>query len=220
MPSLAILIDAENMPVAHAPAIIRRARTWGALSVVRLFGDFTSNRHAGWSEVARAFGYEIVQQPNGGRGKNSTDIALTINAMDLLHRDAVDGFCLVSNDRDFLPLATRLANAGKPVYAIGGHVDKRVTCFSDKFELTPMAPPPPPVAKKPPTPPIVAAFLKVSGGSPELTLAQAGMMLRRHAPKLFEGKGKKGALRKLLKASGRFEEVGAGGALRIRLKAS
>ncbi len=216
MPTLAVLIDADNIAVEFATAILERARTWGSVSIVRLFGDFTANRHAAWCELARDFGYETVLQLSGGKGKNSTDITLTIHAMDLLHRNAVDGFCVVSNDRDFLPLAARLRGAGKRTYAICRQLDERMTfSFTEAFALVPAAPEPrSPVLEAP----IVAAFRAVSGGSGELTLAAAGSLLRKHAPQLFVGAGKNGGLRKLLRESGKFVEFGEGSRLGVRLR--
>lgn len=216
MPSLAILIDADHMSVERAPEIMQRARAWGHVSIVRLFGDFTGNRHAGWCELARTSGYESVLQLNGGRGKNSTDIVLTIHAMDLLYSNAVDAFCVVSDDRDFLPLAARLRGAGKRTYAICHHLDERMTTsFNEAFALTPAAPvAPPPVVDAP----IVAAFRAVSGNSGELKLATAGSLLRKHSPKLFEGVAKNGGLRKLLRDSGRFVEFDDGSGLGVRLR--
>jgi hypothetical protein len=220
---LAILIDAENVGAANAGAIISQARKWGDSAIVRIFGDFTANRHAEWCELARTYGFELVTQLNGGKGKNSTDIVLTIHAMDLLYGSGVDGFCIVSNDRDFLPLAMRLKAAGKKVYAVCDKLDERMTAaFTKAIALAPpklqiSAPTPPKLAS---LPPIVAAFREVSGDRSELTLGEAGKLLRRHSPKLFEGASKNGAVRKLLKASGRFVEVCEGNALRIRLKAA
>lgn len=138
MSSLAVLIDADNMPAEHAPEVMRRARLWGDVSIVRLFGDFSGNRLADWRELAHNNGYETVLQLNGGKGKNSTDIALTIHAMDLLHDGAVDCFCLASNDRDFLPLAARLRGAGKRVYAVCTKLDQRMTMsFTATIALAP-----------------------------------------------------------------------------------
>ncbi len=235
MSSLAVLIDADNMPAEHAPEVMRRARLWGDVSIVRLFGDFSGNRLADWCELAHNNGYETILQLNGGKGKNSTDIALTIHAMDLLHDGAVDCFCLASNDRDFLPLAARLRGAGKRVYAVCTKLDQRMTMsFTAVIALAPtprlavqtagpskpISKPVPPQAKAPISSqtPIVSAFLAVSGDQAVLTLAQAGLLLRRHAPLLFKGVSKNGGVRKMFKESGQFEELGSGSALRIRLK--
>ena len=135
---------------------MERARQWGDVIIVRLFGDFTANRHAEWCRLALAAGYEPILQLNGGAGKNSTDIALTIHAMDLFHGASFEGFCLVSNDRDFVPLAMRLRSAGKHVYAICRQADARIQkACTETFTLAPAQAPPPP---------ILAAFLEVSDG--------------------------------------------------------
>src|SRR5436190_8798187 len=102
MTRLAVLIDAENIEVTFASDVLAHARKLGDLNLVRLFGDFTEMRMSGWLEVARAKGLQPMLQLNGGRRKNSTDMALAIDAMDILHAGAIDAFCLVSDDRDFV----------------------------------------------------------------------------------------------------------------------
>lgn len=217
MNSIAVLIDVENMDVEQAPTIMRHARALGDTPVVRLFGDFSVNRHAGWCRFALESGHETVMQGNGGSGKNSTDIVLTIHAMDLLFSSAVDGFCLVSNDRDFVPLALRLRSARRPVYVICSAPDTRIEgACTEAFALGPairVLPPP-----RPSPSPLVAAFLAVSGDRKEMTLVEAGKLLRRHSPKMFEGLPKSGGLRKLFSANPDFVELGKGPSLRIRLK--
>jgi NYN domain len=208
MTRLALLIDAENIEVALEAEIIAHAKAMGDLNIVRIFGDFTEARMTGWLEAARAKGYQPTLQFNGGRGKNSTDIALTIDAMDILHSGAVEAFCIVSDDRDFLPLAIRLRAAGRRVFAICKTADERMrSVCTDVIALKP----------KVTDPPIVTAFRAVSGSALEMTLSQAGLALRRHAPELMGAVGK-GKLRKVIVESGRFVEIGSGPGLRIRLK--
>jgi hypothetical protein len=137
MPRLAVLIDAENIEVEHCTAVVTAAQAVGDLNVIRLYGDFTEQRLSGWLEMARARGYQISLQLNGGKGKNSTDISLTIDAMDILNGGCIDAFVLVSDDRDFVPLARRLRSAGKRVYAICKTADERLSAIcSDVVELT------------------------------------------------------------------------------------
>jgi NYN domain len=217
MPRLALLIDAENVGGAHFAEIDAKVRSLGDPVIKRLFGDFTEGRLSGWLDVARQHGLEPVLQLNGGRAKNSTDMALAINAMDVLYSGAVDAFCLVSNDRDFLPLATRLRGSGKRVYGfVIGPVEARFKAvFSDLFELA---------APKSTTPTasadqsIVAAFRLITANGPgEMTLAAAGIALRKHDPSLLPPPGKS-KLRKLFQATGAFSESGAGAGIKVRLK--
>jgi hypothetical protein len=205
---LAVLIDAENIEVASATDVLAHARRFGDLNIVRLFGDFTEMRMSGWLDLARVKGYQPVLQLNGGRRKNSTDIALAIDAMDILHTSAVDAFCLVSDDRDFVPLAARLRAAGRRVYAICKSADPRMQSICTEVIS---------LAAAASEPAIVKAFLAISTGVEEMTLSQVGSLLRKHAPHLVPAAGK-GRLRKSLMETGRFLETGSGPGLRIRLK--
>ena len=116
---IALLIDAENIGASHYRAAIDKARSLGDPIIRRVFGDFTQGRIAEWAAIARLEGLETVCQINGGKGKNSADIAMTIHAMDILHERRADAFCLVSSDSDFLPLAIRIKRSGLNVYGMG-----------------------------------------------------------------------------------------------------
>ena len=218
---LAVLIDADNLSADLATKILDWCRSKAPLLAVRVFGDFSSNRNAEWCELARRNGYELVFQPNGGTGKNSTDIALTINAMDLLQEGVATAFCLASNDRDFVPLASRLRRSGRTVFAAGQKLDHRVKANCHDYLQIAAVPkvakvvamPAAPLAN---VPPLVAAFRKVSNGSDRLSLSQLSNLLRVHSPEIVpKGSGK---LRKTLLESGWFEEKGKGSQLTISLK--
>ena len=228
MPRLALLIDAENIAAGHWPRIDTECRALGRLTVQRLFGDFTEVRLSGWLEIGRRYGLEAVMQLNGGRGKNSADIALTIHAMDLLHGGAVDGFCLVSSDRDFVPLATRLIGAGKAVHVLCRAADERLRMGPNSvIELDPppsvaavaQVTPPAAIAVRPPPqePPIVAAYKAVSGGAVSMPVAEVVQRLRKVDSKLLPPAGK-GRARKKMEETGYFETYGTGHTMRIRLK--
>lgn len=211
MARIAVLIDAENIAVRHAEAIAKRVNALGDPHIVRLFGDFTEVRMSGWLDVARVNGYQPVLQFSGGKALNSADIALAINAMDILHSGATDAFCLVSDDRDFMPLATRLRAAGKRVYAICRRPGRLGNVCSEVFALDPDEPPHQEL-------PIVHAFRQITAGRDgEITLGEAGTLLRQHLPGVIPKSGK-APLRKALEAAGRFELVGSGPAMRVRLK--
>jgi hypothetical protein len=115
--ALAVLIDAENIPATLFDALEREVRKLGEAVVWQLHGDLITWPHPGWQDVASSRGLEIKHQFHSG--KNSADIAMTIAAMDLLHGGKLEGFCLVSSDRDFAPLARRLRADAVPVFGFG-----------------------------------------------------------------------------------------------------
>ncbi|SFD65382.1 NYN domain-containing protein [Roseivivax sediminis] len=116
---LAVLIDADNTSPKYAKALFDEIASLGEASVRRCYGDFSSNQMAGWSKVTAEFGLVPTHQPANTVGKNASDIALVIDAMDLMHSGRFDGFCLVSSDSDFTRLASRLREQGLDVYGIG-----------------------------------------------------------------------------------------------------
>jgi hypothetical protein len=115
--ALAVLIDAENIAATLFDSLEREVRKLGEVVSWQLHGDLISWPHPGWQELAQSKGLEIRHQFH--TGKNSSDIAMTIAAMDLLHGGKIAGFCLVSSDRDFAPLARRLRADAVPVYGFG-----------------------------------------------------------------------------------------------------
>jgi len=117
--SLAVLIDADNASAVHARAIFEEIATLGEANVRRIYGDFAGERLKGWREVIQPLAILPQQQFNYTKGKNAADIALVIDAMDLMHRGDLDGFCLVSSDSDFTRLAQRLREDGAAVFGFG-----------------------------------------------------------------------------------------------------
>ncbi|MEE4118809.1 MAG: NYN domain-containing protein [Paracoccaceae bacterium] len=118
-PLLAILIDADNTSPQYTKAIFEEIASLGEASVRRCYGDFSSPQMRGWSKVTAEFGLVPHHQPANTIGKNASDIALVIDAMDLLHTSRFDGFVLVSSDSDFTRLASRIREQGLDVYGIG-----------------------------------------------------------------------------------------------------
>ncbi|MFV0460844.1 MAG: NYN domain-containing protein [Actinomycetales bacterium] len=116
---LAVLIDAENASPRLAEAIFTEIARLGEASARRVYGDFTSSGMRGWTEVLARWALQPQQNFANTPGKNSGDIALVIDAMDLLHADRFDGFCLVSSDSDFTRLAARIREQGLPVFGFG-----------------------------------------------------------------------------------------------------
>ncbi|MCB1405945.1 MAG: NYN domain-containing protein [Rhodobacteraceae bacterium] len=118
-PLLAVLIDADNSSPRWAEAIFDEIASLGEASVRRIYGDFSRGQMSGWNERLPSMALVPHHQPANTIGKNSSDIALVIDAMDLLHSGRFDGFVLVSSDSDFTRLASRIREQGLDVYGIG-----------------------------------------------------------------------------------------------------
>lgn len=116
---LAVLIDADNIPHSNVRGMLEEIAKYGTPTFKRIYGDWTIPTVAGWKSVLLENAITPVQQYSYTRGKNSTDSAMIIDAMDILYSGKVDGFCLVSSDSDFTRLATRLREAGMKVIGIG-----------------------------------------------------------------------------------------------------
>ncbi|MCB2413067.1 NYN domain-containing protein [Demequina sp. TTPB684] len=116
---LAVLIDADNASAQHLERLLVEIAKYGTATVRRAYGDWTSARLAKWKPELLAHSVQPIQQFAYTTGKNSTDSALIIDAMDLLHGGTVDGFCLVSSDSDFTRLAARIREQGLAAYGFG-----------------------------------------------------------------------------------------------------
>ncbi len=116
---LAVLIDADNAQPARADALMAEIATLGTATVRRIYGDFTTDQLKGWKSAANRHAIAPMQQFAYTKGKNATDSALIIDAMDLLYTDRLDGFVLVSSDSDFTRLAARLRESGVRVFGVG-----------------------------------------------------------------------------------------------------
>lgn len=116
---LAVLIDADNVPYANVKEMLDEIAKYGNPTIKRIYGDWTSTRASGWKNVLLENAITPIQQYSYTTGKNSSDSALIIDAMDLLYSKKVNGFCIVSSDSDFTRLATRLREAGMLVIGIG-----------------------------------------------------------------------------------------------------
>lgn len=116
---LAVLIDADNIPYSNVKGMIEEIAKYGTPTFKRIYGDWTRPTIAGWKSVLLENAITPIQQYGYTKGKNSTDSALIIDAMDILYSGKVDGFCIVSSDSDFTRLATRLREAGMKVIGIG-----------------------------------------------------------------------------------------------------
>tara|TARA_R110002124_G_scaffold134784_2_gene297567 strand:+ start:116 stop:895 length:780 start_codon:yes stop_codon:yes gene_type:complete len=116
---LAVLIDADNVPYANIKGMLEEIAKYGTPTFKRIYGDWTKPTLSGWKTVLLENAISPVQQYSYTTGKNSSDSALIIDAMDILYTGRVDGFCIVSSDSDFTRLATRLREAGMLVFGIG-----------------------------------------------------------------------------------------------------
>jgi uncharacterized protein (TIGR00288 family) len=116
---IAVLIDADNTSASHAGALLQELARYGVPTVKRAYGDWTTQQLVRWKEQLHRHAIQPIQQFAYTTGKNSTDSALIIDAMDLLYSDTLDAFAIVSSDSDFTRLATRLRESGKTVYGIG-----------------------------------------------------------------------------------------------------
>src|SRR4051812_46675609 len=119
LPRFAVLIDADNTSPQIAGGLFEEVAKFGEASVRRIYGDFSSPHLKSWSEILQKHAIDPYQQFAYTKGKNASDIALVIDAMDLLHSGRFDGFCLVSSDSDFTRLASRMREQGADVYGFG-----------------------------------------------------------------------------------------------------
>ncbi len=116
---LAVLIDADNVPYSNIKGMMEEITKYGTPTTKRIYADWTKPNSNGWKSVLLEHAITPIQQYSYTTGKNSSDSALIIDAMDLLYSDKVDGFCIVSSDSDFTRLAIRLRESGMKVIGIG-----------------------------------------------------------------------------------------------------
>ncbi len=118
-PRIGVLIDADNAQSAVIGPVLTEIAKYGITSVKRAYGDWTTQRLRSWKEVLNEHAIQPIQQFAYTSGKNATDSAMIIDAMDLLYSERLQAFCLVSSDSDFTRLATRLRESGMTVYGVG-----------------------------------------------------------------------------------------------------
>jgi uncharacterized LabA/DUF88 family protein len=131
---LAVLIDADNAQPTITEGLLAEVAKYGTAHVKRAYGDWTGPNLRGWKDQLLAQSIQPIQQFAYTRGKNATDAAMVIDAMDLLYSGRFDGFCIVSSDSDFTRLAQRLRESGQTVYGFGEHkTPKSFVAACDKF---------------------------------------------------------------------------------------
>ena len=118
-PKLVVLIDADNAQPAIIEQLLSEVAKYGTANVKRIYGDWTDPHLRGWKEMLLEHSIQPIQQFGYTKGKNATDSAMIIDAMDLLYTTNFDGFCIVSSDSDFTKLAARIREAGLTVYGFG-----------------------------------------------------------------------------------------------------
>ena len=134
---LAVLIDADNAQASIIEGLLDEIAQYGVASVKRIYGDWTDTRLKGWKSALLEHGINPVQQFAYTTGKNATDSALIIDAMDLLYSERLDGFCIISSDSDFTRLASRIREGGLKVYGFGEKkTPKAFVSACDKFIYT------------------------------------------------------------------------------------
>lgn len=142
---IAVLIDADNVSQKYIQYILDEIVNHGIPTYKRIYGDWTKPQLASWKEVLLEYSISPIQQYSYTTGKNATDSALIIDAMDILYSKNVDGFCIVSSDSDFTKLASRLREAGMYVLGMGERKTPRAFIAAcEKFKyleaLSPLAP--------------------------------------------------------------------------------
>lgn len=117
--TLAVLIDADNAQASIIEGLLSEVAKFGVASVKRIYGDWTTPNLGQWKTTLLEHSIQPIQQFRYTTGKNATDSAMIIDAIDLLYTDNFDGFCIVSSDSDFTRLASRIRESGKRVYGFG-----------------------------------------------------------------------------------------------------
>ncbi len=131
---LALLIDGDNASPADIGGVLGEIAKYGRVTLKRIYGDWANQNLAGWRNVLAEHSITPIQQPRYTVGKNATDTAMVIDAMDILYGGRIEGFCIVSSDSDFTRLASRLRESGQVVYGFGERkTPKPFVAACDKF---------------------------------------------------------------------------------------
>ncbi|RSU52316.1 NYN domain-containing protein [Sphingomonas sp. S-NIH.Pt15_0812] len=172
--NIALLIDADNASAATIDPVLTVLAELGTVNVRRVYGNWTKPALKGWRDMTVKHGIEPQQQFDLTKGKNATDMKMTIDAMDLLFRGKVEGFGIMSSDSDFMPLAMRIRQEGIPVYGFGTSrtpeaFKRACTRFIDVGALAARVPEiatPAPAPAVPPQPPRVTATVPPAVAKP------------------------------------------------------
>jgi uncharacterized protein (TIGR00288 family) len=233
---IAVLIDADNTSPKYAEALLEELAKYGTPTIKRAYGDFSSPQLGGWTRELNARAIRAIHQIAYTTGKNSTDSALIIDAMDLLYAGNVEAFAIVSSDSDFTSLALRLRESGKTVYGLGrARTPQSLQNACDKFiqlevlgaqddaESAPAEPAPPTTDESaPPTINLESAITRAVNATADddgwTGLSRlANHLSRTHASFDVRNFGH-AKLSSLIAAQPYLETTGEGNAQRIRLK--
>ncbi|MES2895738.1 NYN domain-containing protein [Phenylobacterium sp. LH3H17] len=236
-PRLAVLIDAENASARIAEALFTEIATIGEASARRIYGDFSSAQMNQWTKVLARFAIQPQQNFANTKGKNAGDIALVIDAMDLLNAGRFDGFCLVSSDSDFTRLASRIREEGVSVYGFGEQKTPesfRQACtrfiytenLTAPLAETPVkgaaAPPPAPAKRKAieALPLIETVMADIDDDEGWATVSNIANRLRNAYPDFDQRTYGFAKLSDLIRATGKFQAQAlvGGGSVRVRKK--
>ncbi|UOW00333.1 NYN domain-containing protein [Agrococcus sp. SCSIO52902] len=232
---LAVLVDADNVPASKMGAVLAEVARFGTASVKRAYGDWTTTQLSGWKQAANDHIVQPMQQFAYTTGKNATDSALIIDAMDLLYTGRFHGFCIVSSDSDFTRLAARIREAGVTVYGFGERKTPeafRNACdqftYLDVLEA-PAAEDPAPAPKAVPAPQLRgdgklfnglrSSVSTASGEDGWADLSAVGQLMRKQQPDFDSRNWGYAKLSELLRATERFEVTPRPtGGMRVRVK--
>ncbi len=187
--TLAVLIDADNAQAAIVTELLAEVSQYGTAIIKRAYGDWTTPNLRGWKEVLLSYAIEPKQQFSYTTGKNATDSALIIDAMDLLHSRSLGGFCIVSSDSDYTRLAARIRESGASVYGFGERkTPQPFVAACNKFVYTevlrsPNAEPPTRENHEPALEPLLRASITAAArDSGWSALATVGSLLNKNDP--------------------------------------
>jgi uncharacterized LabA/DUF88 family protein len=238
--SIALLIDGDNAQASLISQILTEAGKYGQLTIRRIYGDWTTSSMQGWKETLNAAAIQPIQQFRYTVGKNATDSAMIIDAMDILNSGLVDGFCLVSSDSDYTRLATRIRESGIFVMGIGKRITPKafvnacnVFIYTENLDIKEPAPKEKKSAKKTstkeekkkfdPVPLLKGAYDMAIQEDGWANLATMGFYLRQLDPSFDPRTYGYKQLSQLIKAQGnlfemRFQETPGSTDIYIRLK--
>ena len=237
---IAVMIDGDNTRPAYADEVLSEVAKYGKPTIKRVYGDWTNPHLTQWARKLNSLGLRAMHQNAFTKSKNSTDLALVIDAMDLLYDDNVEAFALVTSDSDFTSLAHRLRESGKIVYVLGENkapdalknacdkfIDLEVVQDDKRSDADDQAPPEPDdESEAAPAPTInlqsalTRALNAVSDDEGWASLGALGNQLNRTHPsfdaRTFGGSGAR--LSTLVAAQPYLETSGSGNGMRVRLK--
>ena len=191
-PAVAVLIDGDNVSHERIGEIVRFAEQYGALVIRQIYGDWTRWTLAKWKEEAKVHSFRLVEAPCYTAGKNTTDMALVIDAMDILHGGGIDCFCIAASDGDYTMLAQRIREAGLMVLGFGeGKTPEALVASCREFRYAgqqqgvepELLPSTPEHFIRRDMPLFEKAFETAAAGKDEVPLSQVGTTLKKLMPK-------------------------------------